>query len=496
MSNVFATTMKMESTHKLTENGAESFNTTNSSLVDLFATIGALRGRDKSEISRIFSNAYNEDALRATKIAFYARDIREGCGERETFRSILRYLAKKHPEALRDNLDLIGVYGRYDDLYSLINTPLEDEMWAAMKKQFEEDVQNMKAGHNVSLLGKWIKTPDASSKNTRALGIKTAQKLGYSVYEFKRILRQLRKHIGVIERYMSAKEWDKITYSEVPSRAMMIYRNAFERNDAERFQAFKDSLVKGETKINASTLYPYDLVEKVMYRHEDNDVLNAQWDALPDFVGSENNAIVVADVSGSMDGRPMATSIGLALYFAERNRGDFNGLFMTFSDNPEIQTVKGRTLYEKIHNLKNADWGMSTNFEATFDKLLDMAIRNHIPADEMVKSIIVVTDMEFNMANGGYYSRRTSDWGFYNQMVKKYHDAGYEIPNIVFWNVNARNDTFHTQSDTPGVQMVSGQAVATFKYVMKAVSMTPYELMLEVVDSERYAPITIKTNAA
>ena len=492
MSNVFANVLRNEETHKRTENGAEAFNTTNSGLVDLFGTIGSLRSRNDDEIARIFANAYNEDALRATKIAFYARDIREGCGERETFRSILKYLAKKHPEALKNNLDLIGVFGRYDDLYSLIGTPLESDMWTAMKKQFEEDLANMKAGHNVSLLAKWVKTPDASSENTRALGIKTAKALGYSVYDFKRKLRELRKHIGVIERYMSAKEWDKITYSEVPSRAMMIYRNAFARNDAERFQAFKDSLIKGETKINASTLYPYDLVEKVLYGDEDNTILNAQWDAMPDFVNSENNAIVVADVSGSMTGRPMATSIGLAMYFAERNHGDFNGLFMTFSDDPEIQKVKGKTLYEKVCNLEKADWGGSTNFEAIFDKLLDMAIRNNISQDDMVKSIIVVTDMEFNEANYNYnYGRRTSDWGFYNQMVKKYHDAGYEIPNIVFWNVNARNDTFHSQADVPGVQMVSGQAVATFKYVMKAVGMTAYEMMLEVVDSDRYAAITI-----
>ena len=180
MSNeIFATALKTESTHTLTENGAEAFNTTGSRLVDLFATIGALRRRAREDINRLFMNAYNEDPLRATKIAFYARDIREGCGERDTFRCILKWLANKHPEALINNLDLIGVYGRYDDLYTLIGTSLEDEMWAVMKKQFEEDLKNMQQGHNISLLAKWIKTPDASSKKTRALGIETAKKLGY-----------------------------------------------------------------------------------------------------------------------------------------------------------------------------------------------------------------------------------------------------------------------------------------------------------------------------
>ena len=490
--NRLSDAMREETTHTYTENGAEAFNTTGSDLVDLFGCIGSLRGWNKADISELFANAYREDPLLATKIAFYSRDIREGCGERDTFRHILRYLAKKHPEALKCNLDLIGVYGRYDDLYSLIDTPLEEDMWKAMKDQFEEDVRNMKQGHNVSLLAKWIKTPDASSKKTKALGIKTAIKLGYSVYEFKRILRALRKHIGIIESHMSAKEWDKITYSEVPSRAMMIYRNAFLRNDEKRFTEYKISLKKGESKINAGVLYPYDLVEKVMYNDIDSDIINAQWDSLPDFVKSDNNAIVVADVSGSMSGRPMATAIGLAIYFAEHNHGEFKDMFMTFSANPKIQYVKGDSLYEKVQNLSMAEWGMNTDFEAVFDNLLDIAKRHNVSDKDMVKSIIVVTDMEFDQASGAYWEGTDStDWGFYNEMVRKYENAGYTIPNIVFWNASSRNSIYHTKAHVKGVQMISGSSVANFQYVMRAVGMTPYEMMLETINSSRYNPITI-----
>jgi len=218
-----------------------------------------------------------------------------------------------------------------------------------------------------------------------------------------------------------------------------------------------------------------------------------QWDAMPDFIESENNAIVVADVSGSMtcnNGIPMATSIGLAIYFAEHNHGDFHNLYMTFSEHPEIQTVEGTTLYEKVINLTTANWGMNTSFESVFDKLLNMAISNNISADDMVKSIIVITDMEFDAATG-YYRNDNNVWGFYEAMVEKYHAAGYEIPNIVFWNASSRNDTYHSNMNVSGVQMISGHSTANFKYVTKAVGMTPYELMLEVVDSERYQPITI-----
>ena len=198
-----------------TENGAVALNTTRDARLDLFGVIGALRGEKKARIERLFSEAYRMDTLFA-----------------------MRYMALMHPEALRPNLDLIGVYGRYDDLYCLIGTPLENEMWAAMKAQFEEDRRNLEAGEAVSLLAKWIKTADASSARTRELGVLTARSLGYSVYEFKRIVRALRRRIGVIETLMSEGRWEEIRYPEVPSRAMMIYRNAFRRHDGERFAQF------------------------------------------------------------------------------------------------------------------------------------------------------------------------------------------------------------------------------------------------------------------
>ena len=344
----FAKAARKSAAYTRTENGAVALNTTRDARLDLFGVIGALRGEKKARIERLFSEAYRMDTLFATKIAFYARDVRGGLGERETFRTIMRYMALMHPEALRPNLDLIGVYGRYDDLYCLIGTPLENEMWAAMKAQFEEDRRNLEAGEAVSLLAKWIKTADASSARTRELGVLTARSLGYSVYEFKRIVRALRRRIGVIETLMSEGRWEEIRYPEVPSRAMMIYRNAFRRHDGERFAQFVQRAVTGEETIHAGTLYPYDIVEKVAPRLgfcfysastlNPDPALEAQWRGLPDYVESGTNAIVIADTSGSMTGRPMATSVGLAVYFAERNRGAYHNMFMSFSGTSGVLT--------------------------------------------------------------------------------------------------------------------------------------------------------------
>ena len=364
---IFAEAAKRMAVFTRTENGAAALATTGDARLDFFGVAGSLRTADRLRIERLFAEAYKADPLFATKIAFYLRDVRGGLGERKTFRTLIQYMAKYHPEALRPNLDLIGVYGRYDDMYCLIGTPLEDEMWAAMKKQFEEDRKDLENGRAISLLAKWIKTADASSKETRRLGILTAQKLGYQVYEFKRIVRAMRKHIGVVETLMSTGRWDQIKYSEVPSRAMMIYRNAFMKHDANRYGMFVQKALKGEETIHSAALYPYDIVEKVLqmgwssYSIKEDDTLEAQWRQLPNYVEAGTNALVIADTSGSMHGRPLATSVGLAIYFAERNTGAYHNMFMSFSGTSRIQMLKGETLAQKIRSINMSDWQNNTN---------------------------------------------------------------------------------------------------------------------------------------
>ena len=486
----FAEAAMMNAAFTRTENGAVALNTTDDARLDFFGTAGSLRGSDKERITRLFSEAFREDPLFATKTVFYARDIRSGLGERQTFRTLLQFMAKYHPEALRPNLDLIGVYGRYDDLYSLIGTPLEDEMWAAMKEQFEEDRRNLAAGNALSLLAKWIKTADASSENTRKLGILTAQKLGYSVYEFKRLVRAMRREIGIVEALMSAGRWDEIRYCAVPSRAMMIYRNAFMKHDADRYNAFVQKALNGEEVIHSATLFPYDVVEKVMemtwrgIRIMDDETLEAQWRQLPDYVEAGTNALVIADTSGSMYGRPLATSVGLAVYFAERNTGPYHNMFMSFSGTSRIQMLKGETLAQKIHSINMNDWANNTNLQAAFQHVLEIAVQNHVTQEEMPKSLIVISDMEIDHCGG-------RNWTFYEKMDQRFRNYGYQIPNIIFWNVASRHDVFHADRTRTGVQLVSGQSAAVFRQVMQCVGMNPVEAMEKIINSERYAAISV-----
>ena len=501
----FAEAMKNEQKWTRTENGAVALNTTSNACLDLFGTIGSLREANETRITSLFEEAYKENPLLATKILFYARDIRgdketTGLGERRTFRIILKYAALHYPECIRPNLDLIGVYGRYDDLYELIGTPLEYDMWKAMSKQFEEDKTNLEKGNAISLLAKWIKTADASSEKTRKLGIKTAIKLGYNVFEFKRIVRAMRKHLRVVEGLMSTGQWDKITYSEVPSRAMMIYRNAFLKHDKERFNQFAQKAVVGEEKINSATLYPYDIIEKYRGRcgfwsydfydgsnlsETEEKILQAQWDALPNYVEEGTNAIVIADTSGSMSGRPMDSAVGLAIYFAQRNVGAYHNLWMNFSSNPSFQKIKGKTLKQILSNIDYDNWDGSTNCESAFNLILNTAIKNHVPVDEMPKSLIIISDMEFD-----YCGDR--QWTFYDKMKAKFAQYGYEIPTIIFWNVNSRHDIFHADKDKKGVILVSGQSAGTFKNLIGAIGMTPTMFMNKTILSKRYEPITVE----
>lgn len=497
--NPFATAARADPTHTSTENGAQALKTTSDARLDLFSVIGALRTADDERLIRLFENAYAMDPLFATKILFYGRDIRGGLGERKTFRTLLKYAAQRHPEAIKPNIDLIGLYGRYDDLYELIGTPLEDDMWTAMKKQWNMDILAMKRGEAVSLLGKWVKTADASSKKTRKLGILTAQKLGLSVYDYKRQYRALRKHIGVVEQLMSQNRWDEIKYPEVPSRAMTLYRDAFKRHDEERFVGYLEKVTSGEEKIHAGALYPYDLVKKYIWSgrfvQNPDPVVEAQWQQmLKDYGESLESAIVISDTSGSMfcDGNmPIASSLALGLLFASVNQGPYHGLFMEFSTRSDFIQIKGATLLDQLRNMMaDAYWGQSTNLEGAFEKILDVALVNGVSCDDMPKALVVISDMEIDGCLHDHW-REDGDWSFHDRMAKRFASMGYSMPTVIYWNVNSRHDIYHADADRPGCVLVSGHSASTFKQVLKCINMTPIEAMEEIINSERYQPVTI-----
>ena len=505
----FATAMNYEGSIKNTENGAFAYNTAGQGdLLDLFAQIGALRTRSENEIEQKFAAAFAEDKLLATKMLFYAGDIRQGgLGERRTFRICLHWLAENHPAIVRKNLELIPYFNRFDSLFVLVGTDCESQMWELIARTLLEDTRAMKASRGgkfvpVSLLAKWMPSENTSSVKTRALANKAIKELGLTARNYRKALSALRKHINVTERLMSAGEWANIDYAKVPSYAMHNYGSAFAKHDHERFDAYLKSVNKGEAKIHAGVLYPYDLVEKYLKRSDyrvpgeycgdcwvvrDADaVVEAQWKAMPNYLTKPVNAVVMADVSGSMHGRPMATSIGLAIYFAQRNTGWYHNQYMTFTSDPHFINIKeGANLCDCVKQVAKAGVGYSTNLEKAFLAILNTAVQNKVPVNEMPETLVVISDMEIDK-----YMCPGYRWDFLKVMEARFNAKGYKLPAIYLWNVNARKDTFLSQSEK--VYFVSGQSPSVFKQICNAVEgMTAYDLMIQTLNSPAYDKVRI-----
>lgn len=501
MNKNFADLLGAEFNWTVTENGQIARSSTGSSLLDLYAQVGALRTRP-GDVINMFSSAFPEDRLLATKLTFYSRNIRGGLGERQVSRFMWRWLALNVPEIMKKNMHLVPVFGRWDDLYMFIDTPVEQDMWGFVGQGLKLDAANARAGKSVSLLAKWLKSVNASSVKTCALGRYTAKNLGYSEQDYRRLLSLLRGKLGdaVVEKKMSANHWNEIDFERVCSKAMTNSRKAFSKHDGERFVAYLEAVKKGEAKINAATLYPYDILEKAGlswssgYRSETSfaltswdEVLEAQWKALPNYVEEGENILVVSDTSGSMQGRPICTSVGLGIYFAERNKGQFHNKFMTFSATPSFITLKGDTLKDKVACVPSIV--ANTDLKAVFDLILDVAVRNNVPQEEMPKKIVVISDMEIDSAEDRYGRKSKQD--FTTLLKAQYTSAGYVLPDMVYWQVDARQNVFHAEKDSRGIQMASGQSPSVFKGICNSVAVTPYDAMVEVLSDPMYDEVKI-----
>lgn len=477
-----------------TENGALGYRTTGKYLLDLNFATASLRKMQPTEITGKFTDAFLDNKLYALKWLFYLRDAREGLGERRSFRVILNHLANTEPDIVEAFVKLIPEYGRYDDLMCLLGTECEVYALAAIKEQLEKDLKDMEEGKPISLLGKWLPSCNASSKQTKKNGTIVRTYLGLSEKNYRKILSKLREYIKIVERQMSAKEWGKINYEAVPSRANLIYNDAFLRNDEERRREYLGSLEKGEAKINASVLFPHDIVYKYgcsCSTRAKDDTLEALWKALPDLVNGDSSTLVVRDGSRSMTWdnlgggvKPLDVATALAIYFAERSCGEFKDKYITFSSRPGLVDMANlNTLRDKLmRSYREADYS-NTNIEATFNLILNTAIKGHMKQEEMPKNILIISDMEFDIATTGNVNQTLFD-----SISEKFEEHGYKIPRLVFWNAASRTGTIPVKQNKLGVALVSGFSPNIVKMVLSG-ELDPYKCLTDQLDSERYAPV-------
>lgn len=491
----FTDTFKRNANIKETENGGRAFSSTGGGeLLDLFSTIGGKRKASAEEIEIAWLGARVEDKELADNLILYVRNIRDGgCGERRIGRILLKSLAEIDPCKVARNFQTIVDCGRWDDLYIFENTPVEKDMWNFIEQQLRSDVYNMKNNRPISLMAKWLKSINTSSAESRRLANKTIVHLGLTPRTYRKTLSKLRQYLTVVEKQMSANEWEDIDFSAVPAKAMAKYQDAFLYHEGEKFSAYLEGVKSGKEKINAGTLYPYDIIQKLINEElrynwrtqgytcaKPSEVDELQWAALPNYVDDKFDVVVMADVSGSMTcdkSRPMATSIGLATYFAQRNKGAYHGLFMTFSSKPTfIDIGKETTLEGALNKVFSSPVGYNTNLDAGFKAIYETSVK----AGEAPRALIVISDMEIDHWYDGKYTSSISE-----KWKKIFEEAGLTMPKLILWNVESRSDTVLSTFDE-NVAYVSGSGVGPFKNLCSLIEKDAYTAMKEILTQSAF----------
>jgi len=471
----------------VTANNAVTNSTSLSNCLDLFFLAGASRKAamedDMASLIVKFERALQEDKILTYKILFWARDCRGGAGEKKFFQNMAKYIQDRYPHDWVKLYVLIPVYGYWKDLFT-IETPTNRTI------EFLANTLSATDEGTSSLLAKWFPRKGVWF-NTMHKAMKVLPKA---------FRKYLVSRTNVVETQMCNNEWDKIEYSKIPSIAMHKYRNTFGRRDAERFTKFNEAVIKGEETVNASVLYPHSLYE-ALQGGQDETAVQAQWMSLPNYLENSNeNILPVCDVSGSMNGLPMAVSVSLGLYISERNESIFKNAFITFSGNPEMVYITGGTLLQKMSQIESADWGMNTNIDGVFNLILESSVKGNVPEKDMPTKILIISDMEFDQSQRDDHNM----WGLHEKCVRvpkwditaiemmeqKYKDAGYKMPGIIFWNVNGRVGNVPANEHHHNVGLVSGFSPAILTSILGGEEFTPKSLMLKALNVERYDAVS------
>lgn len=271
--------------------------------------------------------------------------------------------------------------------------------------------------------------------------------------QYRKSISALRKHLDVVERHLSAKTYSKIKYDRVPSIAMNTYVATFIERDPKGFGKYVDNVAEGKASIRGAILLPSTIMQQMARVRTGNKpnphseitkkVLDGQWKSLVQRIkdsGTLESSIAICDVSGSMYGPklsdgtvPIDSSIGLSLLIAEVSKPPFEGTFITFSSKPEICEVDlSWTLYEKYTAMDRAKWGLTTNLVSVFEDLILPRAKGHVVKEEdMVKRVFIFSDMHFDESQD-----ESGSWSSSHERISaKYREAGYQMPDVVYWNL-------------------------------------------------------------
>ena len=423
-----------------TTNGAITNSSSGKECLDLFQRIGNMRHSDRLHILEDFEKAYIENKELATQVLFWARAARIGSGERKTFHTILQEIGKTSPDFISDNAKTIAELGYWKDLVPYLHIKNVVAVFAQAIRDKDR------------LACKWAPRKCAVLRDELKMTNKEYRKW-------------LSEYSDTVEQTMSEKEWSDINYSSVPGSAMRRYSRAFAKQDSKRFDEWKEDKT---TKASVSATYPHEVLAC-----DDSKLAEKLWNNLPDLLSdSDENILPMIDVSGSMFGQPLAVAMSLGMYLSERTKGEFKDLFLTFSEHPELVRLQGDSVAERLRNISQADWGMNTDFTAAYQHILRVAQKHNVVPESMPTMLLVLSDMQFDESQ--------RDVTHFGHMKEVYEKAGYKLPKIVFWNLDAHFGTPARCSDD-SVAMVSGFSPSIMKAVLNAEDFTPMDVMLEAL---------------
>eukprot|EP00210_Caulerpa_lentillifera_P008934 g8525.t1 len=379
----------------------------------------------------------------------------------------------------------------------------------------KEDLALMKANKSVSLASKWAPSPGkhhdkftlivstisqllfpkkdiGHEDKTYAQYVSAARNLYRKVY-----LSPLRKHSNIIERLMSEGKWADISYPTVPSICMNRNKRNFSNRDEKRFREYLEKVKQGKEKVNASALQPHDLVKQVYHAEweplEPNALttIQVQWDAYVQKLkesGVLSNCLAICDVSGSMEGTPMKVAIALSLLVADLAEEPYKGFICTFSATPELVRIPDSTLDVKVEATKRLDWAENTNVERVFDLILERALKHNLPKESMIGRLFIFSDMQFEQASE---DGKTN----FEAAKSKFNNAGYDLPQIVFWNLCAYNaftgNTVPVVKYEENTALISGFSGQLLKLFMEGNedNFSPISILMKAIESYDFLSI-------
>lgn len=368
---------------------------------------------------------------------------------------------------------------------------------------------NNKNKESISLCAKWIPSVQSKKAEDRIICTKIRKELGLNESDFRKLLSGIRGNLNILEKYKSENRMDEINYENLSAKA--IVKNQASLSKDESWQEHIEKVNKGEAKMNMSVATPFDVLCK--YKNEEgwrrtkfyDESIETMWKQLPDKTGGNSNTLVIRDGSGSMDqavskdnkNTILDLATALSIYYAEKQKGEFHDKFITFSSRPEIVDMSNLdNLHDKIELCYDYNDCSNTNLEKTFDLLLNAAINKNLSQEELPSNLLIISDMEFDASRqnkiycGYLFSSQEQAASLMDGIREKWDKAGYKMPQLIFWNVNAERAVI-PEINRAGVVLMSGFSTNNLEFLLEGniKDFTPEKYLSEQLSNPIYNPV-------